>query len=238
MFLLNRLVVYSLPTAMSYLTGNHTMDLLYLLKENFKNLLSDLLIPGRSFENLSYLSICLLSQRLRIRRIRSNVLRGIESYFTYTKVSAVASQYILWSGSLWYPVRSSMLKNRRFYSLVISKLMPAFSTVQVGTVRHNQTYPGIIQAYSGIFRTLCYPDILKTVVCPEPWHIENQKHIQNPGIFTTMVHSEPRYTQNACIFKIWGIFKTLSQIYNEALIIFINYNYFRKTCRVEISILR
>ena len=34
----------------------------------------------------------------------------------------------------------------------------------LGTFRHNQTFPGNIQAYSGIFRTLCYPDIFKTVV--------------------------------------------------------------------------
>ena len=33
------------------------MDLFYLLKENFKNLLFDLLIMGRSFENLSYCQI-------------------------------------------------------------------------------------------------------------------------------------------------------------------------------------
>ena len=38
----------------------------------------------------------------------------------------------------------------------------------LGTFRHNQIYPGIIQAYSGIFRDLCYPDIFKTVVYPEP----------------------------------------------------------------------
>ena len=37
----------------------------------------------------------------------------------------------------------------------------------LGTFRHNQTYPGIIQACPGMFRTLCYPDIFKTVV-PEP----------------------------------------------------------------------
>ena len=55
------------------------MDLLYLLKENFKDLLSDLLIAGRSFENLSYLSSCSLSQRWKFWRIRSNVFRGIES---------------------------------------------------------------------------------------------------------------------------------------------------------------
>ena len=114
----------------------------------------------------------------------------------------------------------------------------------LGTFRHNQTYPGIIQAYSGIFRTLCYSDIFKTVACPEPWHIQNQKHIENPGIFTTLVHSEPWYIQNTGIWKIWGIFRTLSYVYNEALIIFTaiiiftNYNYFRKTCHVEIYILR
>ena len=38
----------------------------------------------------------------------------------------------------------------------------------LGTSMHNQTYPGIIQAHSGIFRTLCYPDIFKTVVYLEP----------------------------------------------------------------------
>ena len=43
-FLLNRLVVYSLSTAMSSVTGSHTMDLFYLLEENFKNLPFDSLI--------------------------------------------------------------------------------------------------------------------------------------------------------------------------------------------------
>ena len=38
----------------------------------------------------------------------------------------------------------------------------------LGTLRHNQTYSGIIQVYSGTFRTLCYPDIFKTAVRPEP----------------------------------------------------------------------
>ena len=114
----------------------------------------------------------------------------------------------------------------------------------LGTFRHNQTYPGIIQAYSGIFRTLFYTDIFKTVVCPEPWHIQNKKHIQNSSMFTTLVYSESRYIQNAAIFKILGIFTTLSYVYDEALIILTaiiilkNYNYFRKTWRVEINIAR
>ena len=68
----------------------------------------------------------------------------------------------------------------------------------LGTLRHNQTYPGIIQAYLEPCVTLTF----KTEVCPEPCHIQNQKHIQNPGIFTTLVYSEPRYIQNAGIFKI------------------------------------
>ena len=38
----------------------------------------------------------------------------------------------------------------------------------LGIFRHNQTYPGITQAYSGIFRALSYRDIFKTVVYSEP----------------------------------------------------------------------
>ena len=60
----------------------------------------------------------------------------------------------------------------------------------LGTFRHNQVYPGIIQAYSGIFRTLCYPDIF-----------------YNCGISRkltyseTEAYSEPRYIQNADKFE-------------------------------------
>ena len=54
---------------------------------------------------------------------------------------------------------------------------------------------------------------------PQPWYIQNQKDIQNPDIFATLVYSEPCYIQQAGIFKIRGIFRTLSNIYNEALII-------------------
>ena len=52
--LLNRLAVYLMPTAMTSLTGNYTMILLYLLKKNFKNPLFYLLI----FEGAS--KICLI----------------------------------------------------------------------------------------------------------------------------------------------------------------------------------
>ena len=41
----------------------------------------------------------------------------------------------------------------------------------LGTFKHNQAYPGIIRAYSGIFGTRCNRGI-------EPWYI------QNPDIFS------------------------------------------------------
>ena len=91
-----------------------------------KNLLFDLLIMARSFKNLFYLSSCSLPQR-RFHRIRSSVLRAIESDLSCTKVSGVVSQYILRFGSLWHPLSSSMLKNKQIFSLIISKLISAFS---------------------------------------------------------------------------------------------------------------
>ena len=48
-----------------------------------------------------------------------------------TKVSGVASQYILWFESLWYQLRSSMLKDKRVFSLLIYKLIPAFLAAQL-----------------------------------------------------------------------------------------------------------
>ena len=93
----------------------------------------------------------------------------------------------------------------------------------LGTYRHKQTYPGIIQVFSGIFRTLWYPDIFYN------WGISITLTYSEPEAY-----SEPCHIQNAGILKIWGIFRTLSHIYDEALIIFsaiiifTNYNYFRK----------
>ena len=63
-----------------------------------ENLLFDLMIMAKSFKNLFYLSSCSLPQR-RFRRIRSNVLQGIESDLACTKVLGVVSQYILRFGS-------------------------------------------------------------------------------------------------------------------------------------------
>ena len=120
------LVLFPLPTAMSSLTGNHTMDLLYLLKKNFENLLFELLITGRSFDNLSYLRSFSSSRIWRFWRIHSNVLQGIESDLAYTKVFGVASHYILWTGSSWYPVRGSTLRNKQYFFISNFKINGCF----------------------------------------------------------------------------------------------------------------
>ena len=59
------------------------------------------------------------------------------SDLAYTIVSGVASQYILWPGSLWYPLRSSMFKNKRISSLVISKVIPDFSAVELDEAKNH-----------------------------------------------------------------------------------------------------
>ena len=101
--------------------------------------------------------------------------------------------------------------------------------VDLCTFRHNHAYPGIIQAYSGMSKTLRNSDIFRIVVYPEHWQIQNHKHIQNPGILRTLVYSEPPYIQNAGIFKIRGIFRTLSNIWDKRFAKIGNdYNYFRK----------
>ena len=83
-------------------------------------------------------------------------------------------------------------------------------------IQHITAYSDILrhnQAYSGIFRTLCNPDIFKTMVYLELQDIQNQKHIQNrgifrtlaysnPGIFGILVYSEPYYVQKPGIFRI------------------------------------
>ena len=60
----------------------------------------------------------------------------------------------------------------------------------LGTFKHNQTYPGIIQVYSGIFKTLCNPDIFRTVVYREPEAYSEPWHIYKPGIFRIPVYLE------------------------------------------------
>ena len=70
--------------------------------------------------------------------------------------------------------------------------------IDLGIIRHNQAYPGIIQASSEPYVTLAYlelryiqkPDIFRTGSISEPWHIHNA------GIFRTSVFSEHCYIKN------------------------------------------
>ena len=39
----------------------------------------------------------------------------------------------------------------------------------LGIISHNQAYPGIIQAHSGMFKILRNPGMLRTVVYLKPW---------------------------------------------------------------------
>ena len=72
----------------------------------------------------------------------------------------------------------------------------------LGTLRHNQTYPGIIQAYSGIFRTLCYPDIFyncgisRTLTYSESEAYSEPWYIQNSAILRTLAYTNLRHIQN------------------------------------------
>ena len=52
--------------------------------------------------------------------------------------------------------------------------------------------------YSGILRTQCNPKIFRTLKYSKPWHIQNQKHMQNPDIFRSEVYSEPEANSELC----------------------------------------
>ena len=108
-------------------------------KKNFKNPLLHSLITQRSFENLSYLSSCSLSQGWRFQRLLSNLLRDIESYLAYTKVSRAVSQYILWFGSLWQRLSGRILKNKRIFFISNFKTNVCFlnMTVQLGVANNH-----------------------------------------------------------------------------------------------------
>ena len=145
--------------------------------------------------------ICLVYKVACYQKIKilKNTLKGLTrpcsprsySELSYTEVSGVASQYILWYGNFRYSLRSSILKSKRIFSVVISKLIPAFSTLQLDVAKNHINY----YVTNNNSRSL-------RGVRTRTRHIQNQKHIQNPGIFTTLVYSEPHYIQNTGIFKI------------------------------------
>ena len=84
-----------------------------------------------------------------------------------------------------------------------------------------------IHTYSDIFRdNQAYSEPCVTLVNSEPWYIynsgiQNQRHIQNPGIIKTLLYqelwhiqnkvfSEPWYIQNQRHIQNCGIFRTLA----------------------------
>ena len=80
----------------------------------------------------------------------------------------------------------------------------------LGTFGHNQAYPVVIRTLCNLaffikllmlLLVLIVSCVFRSLVYPESWHIQNQKHIQNPGIFTILVYPEPWYP---------GIFRTLA----------------------------
>ena len=91
--------------------------------------------------------------------------------------------------------------------------------------RSNQACSWIIRAYSDIFKTLGNISIFKTLVYSEPWHIQNQGHIQNPAIFRTLAYlksktyTEPWYIHILGILRDKDMFKTLAfleqEVYSE-----------------------
>ena len=97
--------------------------------------------------------------------------------------------------------KTKFLLSKKVYSsfrqgITVGKCKTKAIQTDLGTFKHNRVDPGIIQAYSGIFKNRCNPGIFRTVVYPEPWHVHN------PGIFRTSVYSEcwynqtPRHIQN------------------------------------------
>ena len=78
----------------------------------------------------------------------------------------------------------------------------------LGTLRHNQPYTGIIQPHSEPCRTLSYLEPL---------------YIQNFEIFRTLTYSRCGACSERCQVS---MMKTFAKIINSTIIIFTNYNYF------------
>ena len=105
---------------------------------------------------------------------------------------------------------------------------------EIGIFRHNQVYPGIIQDYSGISKTLCNSGISRTVVFTEPLHIQNQQHIQYPGIsqpgdikkpsiFRTLEYSKSDAYSEPCQTSMMKNFAKLVNGYNYFAKLFLQY---------------
>ena len=86
--------------------------------------------------------------------------------------------------------------------MIVDKSEAKAIQTHLSTFTHNHAYPGIIQAYSGIFKTLCNPGMFRTVVYPEPFTYSEPEaysepwQIHNPGLFRTPIYSERWHIQN------------------------------------------
>ena len=97
--------------------------------------------------------------------------------------------------------------------------------------RHNQSYPGIIQAYSDIFRIPCNPgvfrtrDIFRTLVYSKAWHSQYQRPIQKPvkdpwgcilqkQLMTTIIYTNYNYCCNISFSH--------PVLYERSIMIFLN----------------
>ena len=122
-------------------------------------------------------------------------------------------------------IRKHVFKQKRDCKLYgeFGKCKAKAIQVDLGIFTHIPVYSRIFRNYSGIFYILCNFGIFRALVYSESWHIQYQKHIQNPVISKPMAYSEPEtypeswVIQNPGIFRTRGILRTLSNIYDEAL---------------------
>ena len=164
---------------------------------------------------MSCLSSCLLSQKWRFWRICSNILQDL-AYQTLVrpclhKSIGVASQYILWSGTLWYPLIRSMLKNKQIFSLVISKVIPDFSAVKLDKTKNHDDdddelflWYGSTNTSQKIIREVWVRSLSLSLslsqnhnqTYSEPESYSKLRYIHNPVIFRNPLHSERWHIQN------------------------------------------
>ena len=113
-----------------------------------------------------------------------------------------------------------------------------------------QAHSGIIRHIQELFRHIqAHLEPCVTLTYLKPWYVQKPDIFRTRSIFRTPAFSEPWYIQYPDILRTLAYskseaFRTLSLIYDKALIfftaiiIFTNYNYFLKTCLVEINTLR
>ena len=110
-----------------------------------------------------------------------------------------------------------------------------FRHIQESLIIQAYSEPCVTLAYSevwyiqdpGIFETR---DIFKALVFPKLWHIQTQKHIQNPGLFRTLRYSTLEAYSEPCQIS------TMERLEEQltAIIIFASYNCF---CNISFSCL-